>query len=72
MDHFHISCVLCSYFIKWIVKVKILTQPQYALQSFLSKIFVHISNNVCKVHVYANFLKICITNLFDRYIIEGI
>lgn len=40
-----------------IVIVNILTQPQYARQSFLSMNFVHIFNIVCKVHVYANFLK---------------
>lgn len=55
MTHFHISCAFVLVLL--IVIVNILTQPQYARQSFLSMNFVHISNIVCKVHVYANFLK---------------
>lgn len=56
-----------------IVIVNILTQPQFARQSFLSTNFVHISNIVCKVHVYANFLKKKKNrhkNLVDRNYIE--
>lgn len=55
MNHFHISCVLCSCFINR--NSKHINTATICSSKFLSTNFVHISNIVCKVHVYANFLK---------------